>query len=584
MSSTTTPTYNICDVDNGLTLPFSPTIAAQTGWNGSISVINAYELTNTASQFFQQSLALLNFSNQTTSLAIGQTGELQLPYLQPGSTTQENYNFNLLVVQSNNYFPVSSVGEEMNAIKQTFPEVTVPQPAPANSSTAANAYTFYQMMMAYPSSPLAQGYTTALNSAGAATTSTQLDSTMASFFAGTSEYQNVNFPTYLMVQSYAQAFAYPWANFQTSYTYYFYGDSASAASNNSASGNTDTTDQKVTLLGTMTLVAQGALPAPLAAANSGYTITYTPASGDAIPLNFVNGQFVPSDSNSLVEICLQATFVDLSQMTGISSDYGTPIPAMVGTIPAETGSTTGIGSNIQQTESKKAKTKADLGKVTHSIAFEVLQIAIPLCMGIKLTGEFVGWVAGKFKSTGGSGATDAEKAEKQDELEDEGNDQLEAAGSEETVPTGDDLTKAQEDAQADADNSELEGVETEEIDEQSEDISAQDQMGVGEEQDVEFDDMEDEIGTLETIEPTEVDANQELVENQSTIDATDQTIATTDQAQAAEESGAAQQSSEQAADNVTDEEDEEDDEFDDKEDDEKDDEDGDDAEDALDDV
>ena len=315
-----------------------------------------------------------------------------------------------------------------------------------------------------------------------------------------------------------------------------------------------------------------------------YTITYTPASGDAIPLNFVNGQFVPSDSNSLVEICLQATFVDLSQMTGISSDYGTPIPAMVGTIPAETGSTTGIGSNIQQTESKKAKTKADLGKVTHSIAFEVLQIAIPLCMGIKLTGEFVGWVAGKFKSTGGSGATDAEKAEKQDELEDEGNDQLEAAGSEETVPTGDDLTKAQEDAQADADNSELEGVETEEIDEQSEDISAQDQMGVGEEQDVEFDDMEDEIGTLETIEPTEVDANQELVENQSTIDATDQTIATTDQAQAAEESGAAQQSSEQAADDVTDEEDEEDDEFDDKEDDEKDDEDGDDAEDALDDV
>ncbi len=44
MSSTTTPTYNICDVDNGLTLPFSPTTAAQTGWNGSISVINAYEL------------------------------------------------------------------------------------------------------------------------------------------------------------------------------------------------------------------------------------------------------------------------------------------------------------------------------------------------------------------------------------------------------------------------------------------------------------------------------------------------------------------------------------------------------------
>ena len=387
-----------------------------------------------------------------------------------------------------------------------------------------------------------------------------------------------------MVQSYAQAFVYPWANFQTSYTYYFCGDPASDANNNSVSGNTDTTDQKVSLLGTMTLVAQGSLPAPLAVANSGCTITYTPASGDAIPLNFVNGQFVPSDSNSLVEICLQATFVDLSQMTGISSDYGTPIPAMVGTIPAKTGSTTGIGSNIQQTESKKAKTKADLGKVTHSIAFQALQIAIPLCMGIKLTGEFVGWVAGKFKSTGGSGATDAEKAEKQDELEDEGNDQLEAAGSEETVPTGDDLTKAQEDAQADADNSELEGVEAEEIDEQSEDISAQDQMGVGEEQDVEFDDMEDEIGTLETIEPTEVDANQELVDNQSTIDATDQTIATTDQEQAAEESGEAQQSSEQAADDVTDEEDEEDDEFDDKEDDEKDDEDGDDAEDALDDV
>ena len=584
MSSTTTPTYNICDVENGLTLPFSPTTAAQTSWNGSISVINAYELTNTASQFFQQSLALLNFSNQTTSLAIGQTGELQLPYLQPGSTTQENYNFNLLVVQSNNYFPVSSVGEEMNAIKQTFPAVAVPQPAPANSSTAANAYAFYQMMMAYPSSPLAQGYTTALNSAGAAATSMQLDSTMASFFAGTSEYQNVNFPTYLMVQSYAQAFVYPWANFQTSYTYYFYGDPASDANNNSVSGNTDTTDQKVSLLGTMTLVAQGSLPAPLAAANSGYTITYTPASGDAIPLNFVNGQFVPSDSNSLVEICLQATFVDLSQMTGISSDYGTPIPAMVGTIPAKTGSTTGIGSNIQQTESKKAKTKADLGKGTHSIAFQALQIAIPLCMGIKLTGEFVGWVAGKFKSTGGSGATDAEKAEKQDELEDEGNDQLEAAGSEETVPTGDDLTKAQEDAQADADNSELEGVEAEEIDEQYEDISAQDQMGVGEEQNVEFGDMEDEIGNLEKINPTEVDANQKLVDNQSTIDATDQTIATTDQEQAAEESGDAQQSSEQAADDVTDEEDEEDDEFDDKEDDEKDDEDGDDAEDALDDV
>jgi hypothetical protein len=313
---------------------------------------------------------------------------LELPYYAPGSTTQEQMIFNLLVAQSNNYFPVSSVGEMMTlGVKASFPPVSVPQPSPANSSTAANAYLFYQMMMAYPTSPLAQQYTAALNSAGNAASSTELDSTMATFFAGTTDYQNVNFPTYLAVQSYTQAFVYPWANFQQSYSYYFYTDSIDNTSGNSASGNTVTTDTTVTLLGTVTLTASGALPAAVNAPNSGYQITYTPEGGSAVDLDFVNGQFVlTGDDGATQAICLQATFVDLSQMTGISSDYGTPIPALVGTIY----NTTVIGSNIQQDESTKAKTKAGLGKVTHSIPFEILQLAIPICMGIKLTCEFVG--------------------------------------------------------------------------------------------------------------------------------------------------------------------------------------------------
>ena len=206
-TTSTTPTpQNTCSVTNNLILPTSPSTPAQTDWDGGIVVISGYNTssTSTAQGYLQSDLTLLSLLNEgatassessTTSsvLPVNETGTLNLlPYYQPGSTTQVNTVYNLLVSQANNYFPVAAVGEIQG---RNFKAVSLPQAAPSNSSSGANAYVFLQNMMAYPSSPLAQQFTAALNQDNSTqpVTSSNAAVNVNTFFAGTTSFTNVNF-------------------------------------------------------------------------------------------------------------------------------------------------------------------------------------------------------------------------------------------------------------------------------------------------------------------------------------------------------------------------------------------------------
>jgi hypothetical protein len=487
--------------------------------------------------FIDEGASASSESSATSSvLPVNETGTLNLlPYYQPGSTTQVNTVYNLLVSQANNYFPVAAVGEIK--IGRNFAAVSLPQAAPSNSSSGANAYMFLQNMMAYPTSPLAQQFTAALNQDNASGNGSC--SAVNAFFTGTTSFQNVDFAIYSAVTSYASAYAYIWADFASSYTYNFYTVTPTTSDATSSTGSTDVKDsQQVTSLGTVVFTSSGSSPAAVDDANAGYTISWNPTSGSAVALNFVNGQLVATNSDGFSGICLQCTFMDMAQLTGNSADTGTPIQALTGLI----NGTNVIGSPVDVSETWGAKVGTVENEIMSSTVFKALQIVMAIYMGIQIAMELSALVKEKFLR--GEDTSSEEMADKQAELQKEAEDKLEDAGNEESVKTGQYLSEEQVDVESNVLNVEIEEDQASEIDEQFTEEEVQAALDDNSTIDDEVNETNEEETNLEEVNPEsnaasgQLQSNQDQISNnQSTIDSENQFLgdSTSDQVQKQEE-------------------------------------------------
>lgn len=436
----TTPTpENSCSFVNGITVPTTGTTPGQTGWDGSVCVLSAFNTNSSSSaQGYEQTLTLLQFSDGTNTVTTGTTKTLMLDLDTPGTSTPM-LGYNLLISQPNNLFPVASVGEMANLLSGEFPAINIPGPSPADSSTGINAFIFVQNLEAFPSSAMAQSFTTALNSASAATSTTQFNDTMNAFFAQTVSFQDVTYSAYLAAQSYVTAFAFAWANFAASYTYYVY--TTGEATGSTSTGGT------VSQLGTITFTqnAQSGIPS-LTDPTGGYTITYQPVNGSSVQLTFANGQVVsPAAGDEPPAICLQGTFMNKSNATGNNSDYGTIIPGLAGTVYGQQA----IATAYQQTlSSGTSGLQTFLSSGGWQLTMDIMNIA----MGVKALGEIAGWVYGKVSGWwNGSNQPDApstsEVQTQADANVEQNQDVLEQANPNADVPDGQEISAGQQQLQ-----------------------------------------------------------------------------------------------------------------------------------------
>ena len=535
-TSNSSTSQNTCAVTNNISTPTNPNTSAQTGWNGDICVISGYNssTTSTGQDYQQDTLTLLSFieegatsstmsATNATTLATNNTGTLNLlPYYAPGSTTTVNSAYNLLVSQGNNYFPVATVAE-MKGLKN-FPPGGVPLATTYNSSSAANAYVFMQNMMAYPSSPLAQQFTTALNADNSTNPASGNSTNVNNFFAATTDFQNVTFDIYSAVTSYALAYAYIWANFQSSYTYNFYTVTPTSSDSSSSTDSTNVKiNEKVTSLGSVVFSQNGTMPASVTDASAGYTITWNPEGGTAEALTFQNGQLVANNSSGFSTICLTCTFMDLAALTGNQADSGQTIQALTGLI---NGSNV-IGSPVTLTQTVSEDIDQGLNNVLTSKAFEVLQIGIALYMGIELTVKLACWI--KAKCAKGEPPTQSDIETKQSELQENSEKELEETGNEQPVESGEALTKAQANVDSTKVNSESEAMEGDELDDQLKEEDDQLELENNDAIEDEIDTTRSDISELDEINPESANASESIDSLQESISGNQQSIETENQ-------------------------------------------------------
>ncbi|CBS89323.1 protein of unknown function (plasmid) [Azospirillum lipoferum 4B] len=349
----------------------------QTGWNGDIVVINAYNSAPSGTQQgYEQTLALLPFTGGNT-LAPSATDSITLDQVLNGVPMSI---YDLLIAQANNLFPVQVVSEMMSFTTFDYQAITV-EPSAANADPFIGAWQFYQIITADPSCNLATGFTAACNSASSsAAQSSDVDSTVNQFFKGTQSYQNVTFASYVAVSTYLTSFAAPWANFQNSYTYYLY-----------VSGGEGTEAKAYGSVAFVLNQASG-LPSPTDP-SSGYTITYTDTSGNTTPLYFSKGQLVSSTTQDNPPICLQMAYSPLSTFTGQSSDYNTIMPMTSGIVNGQQV----VGVNEQQSDWQDFLNF--LGTVLNNQYVQLFVQITGVAMGIKTVVDGVAWLKGKLAST-----------------------------------------------------------------------------------------------------------------------------------------------------------------------------------------
>lgn len=370
----TTTTTAPCSVTNDIVTPVQYATSAQTGWDGSVAILNAYNANpNDLQQGYAQTLQLEQFASGNDSLASGASDTLELDESTP--------LYNLIVAQANNLFPVLTTAEMLSfGTPRTFPPLTVDSDA---SASCANALQFFQNISAFPTSNLATGFTAACTSAGtAATSADDIDSAVDAYFQSTKGFQNVTFDSFIAAQSYLATFANAWANFATSYTYYLYKGSGAGIGEGGSAEAVGTV--------TFTQTPPSGVPSPTDT-SGGYTITYENG-GDSTTLYFSDQQLVSSTTVDIPPIGLQCTYAQLSAFSGNAADAETLVPIIFGNANGEQV----MGINVEEPGPSWLQ-NAD--NFFQSNGMQVLMGCLGLLMGAKLVFDGLSWLKGKLTAT-----------------------------------------------------------------------------------------------------------------------------------------------------------------------------------------
>lgn len=302
-----------------------------------VVVLDAYTsatnvATNSPKKGYQQSLKILPLAEGGDVIADGATGTVTLNDTRTDShgQTQPNYLYQLLVSRPQSLFPVMDAGEAISfkTTPMSYPPIAVTSAAAKNMTLA---HTFCQNLMAFPTSNLAKNFQQALVDAQKQSSVDAMLKAIAGYFNTTTGFKGLDFPSYVAVSSYIQAFGWVWGlddSGNPGRTYWLYASSdagqqppSTAASAGNASPNH----------GSITFSLKGNAPNPADPTDptSGYTITYTPTSGNAVTLTFDGGQVL--DNPDTPSICLQGTYALKSAFTHADGD-NVAWPILVGTL------------------------------------------------------------------------------------------------------------------------------------------------------------------------------------------------------------------------------------------------------------
>ncbi len=348
-------------------------------------------------------------SSDGSRLAPGESDTLTLataPGSVPGtgsSSTPPGGLFDLIFAQPDNGFPVQSVGTmplslpgfgaSAGTSKMSYPPITLTATTTANEpSPCVNAWLFYQEINANPSSQLAQQFAQVGNSINQnASSSASIDSAIAGFFQGTKDYQNVTLAAWELVSSYLATFSTPWANFETSYTYYL--TKPPAKPNDSGKAGRIVFERSAT--DTPSLI----LPGGSTNAMAGYTITYYDSWDDktdgALSLYFSNGQLVSDPDADIPSVCLALNYASLSSFSQQQSDWGRIVPTLAGTF--EGTQVMGVSWKPSDDENDWQKAGKAIDKVWGSTGMKIFMAVTAFMMSIQLVYSGCAWIYKKLK-------------------------------------------------------------------------------------------------------------------------------------------------------------------------------------------
>ncbi len=282
-----------------------------------VVILDAYEsatnvANNSPQQGYNQALKALPLTAGGTVLANGAAGTVTLndTRVDPKTgQTEPNYLYQLLLSDAKSLFPVLNVGVGLSFPAMVYPPITATAAAAQNMKLALG---FQQNIMAYPGSNLAKGFVAALNQAQQQLPATMMQ-TMAAYFNTTKGFQGLDFPSYVAVSTFMQAFAWTWGltGSTPGRTYYVY---SSADAQSSSSGGSPSSQGKIVFSGTAPATGNPNDP------NSGYEIRYSPSSGSSVTLYFSSGQIVNDRDADIPAIALQGTYGLKSTFTQEASD------------------------------------------------------------------------------------------------------------------------------------------------------------------------------------------------------------------------------------------------------------------------
>lgn len=276
--------------------------------DSSISILSAFDESDTIKTVYEDQLTLLPTTDEQKTISNGETKTVNLTgnYFTLNGQKIPSTIYDLLSVIPNSLFPIKN--STVNKLGLSYPHLRVTK---EDKASMVLAYQFYQKILAYPTSNLAQGFTNALKGIlnGNASSKGDIQSITDGFFQGTTLYKSLNFIAVSTIMSYAKNRASSWAGNQLSSTYYLY-----YPGNNKNATATQAPNFEGEVI--FTKKSTSTIEDPMDP-NSGYDITFKEAGGSITSLTYKQGQFYSNGPNV---IYLQPSFTTKSRLTNNPKD------------------------------------------------------------------------------------------------------------------------------------------------------------------------------------------------------------------------------------------------------------------------
>lgn len=298
---------------------------------------------------YEQILTLLKLDGgNDTVLKAGSTGNVALndTYIDEDGETHSTRTYNLIFADPGDLSPVKAVGESYKYGDDTadpptpdyYPDIEVKADDAAQASKAKQ---FVQVITAYPSSTLAQGFTAALKSTDDQSTADDAENAVNNFFKkNTKSYTTVDLSAYTAASTYQSNFAAAWyppatdVPFNPTHTIAKHTENSYWLYSAADMGGGSRGGQKASCLGKV-MFLNGPSIKDLKDHNSGMQVYFgtdwwmLPGTTDQ-SLLFDKGQFVDQITD-VPSFVLQAMWVLKSTFTGDVADT-TIWPALIGTV------------------------------------------------------------------------------------------------------------------------------------------------------------------------------------------------------------------------------------------------------------